>query len=104
MRTRKYLIVFFTLKIYPFLSFIFNFVNDQSKKNVELYRHLQSLVKGVVGTVLKMVAVSIQWLKVALIGQGKVCFFSNDRGERISFHRKCQGKFCFLVKSQGNFC
>jgi len=76
---------------------------DRSKKNVDGFCHLQSLVKGVVTIVLKTAAVNGQWLNVESKGQGNRLFFQKKSRESIGFYEKVKENLCFLGKSQGNF-
>ena len=60
-------------------------------------------MKGIVSTVLKMVAVSCQWLNIGIIGQGKSYFFRKVRGNIYIFTKKLEN-VCFLPKSNENCC
>ena len=62
---------------------------DQSKKNFYLYSDLQSLVKRIISTVLKIVDLSCQWQCWPDKSRGKDGFF----WKKYKLSRKCQGKF-----------
>ena len=60
---------------------------------MDLYCHLQSLVKGIVSIVLKIAAVCCQWLKVDPRGQGGKLFFRKSQAKNIGFHEESRGGF-----------
>ena len=53
---------------------------------------------------LKIAAVSCQWLNVDPIDRGEKIVFSEQGRENIGFHGKLRGNLCFLGESQGNVC
>jgi len=55
---------------------------------------LKSLVKGVVTTMLKISALSSQWLNADPIGQGERLFFRKNSGEKHrNSWKRSQGKY-----------
>ena len=65
--------------------------------------HLQSMIKGIVSTVVKIDAVSCQWLNVDPMGKREGYFLSRSQEKNIAVTEKVSKNVCLLVKSQGNF-